>query len=169
MATGALPPAPSRFFASDNAAGAHPAVLDALARANAGHALAYGVDPLTGEAVEAFRTLFDADVDVLFAYGGSGANVLALACMLRPAEAVVCSSAAHIAVDETGAPERILGAKLIDLPATDGKLTPALVASVLPLRDSIHHAEPAVVSITDRKSTRLNSSHVSESRMPSSA
>lgn len=148
MATGALPPAPSRFFASDNAAGAHPAVLEALARANAGHALAYGVDPLTGEAVEAFRTLFDADVDVLFAYGGSGANVLALACMLRPAEAVVCSSAAHIAVDETGAPERILGAKLIDLPATDGKLTPELVASVLPLRDSIHHAEPAVVSIT---------------------
>ena len=29
--------------------------------------------------------------------------------------------------------------------------------------------EPALVKIADRKSTRLNSSHVSESRMPSSA
>lgn len=148
MATGALPPAPSRFFASDNAAGAHPAVLEALAAANAGHALAYGVDALTRAAVDDFRALFGAEVDVLFAYGGSGANVLALACMLRPAEAVVCTSWSHIAVDETGAPERILGAKLIDLPSPDAKLTPDMLRSVLPLRDSIHHAEPAVVSLT---------------------
>lgn len=148
MATGALPPAPVRFFASDNAAGAHPAVLEALVRANTGHALAYGVDHLTRTAVDDFRLLFGAEVDVLFAYGGSGANVLALACMLRPAEAVVCTSSSHIAVDETGAPERILGAKLIDLPSLDAKLTPDMLRSVLPLRDSIHHAEPAVVSLT---------------------
>ena len=42
-----LPAAPSRSFASDNAAGAHPAVLDAVIAANVGHALAYGDDDHT--------------------------------------------------------------------------------------------------------------------------
>ena len=37
-------PAPSRAFASDNAAGVHPAVMAALVEANTGHALAYGED-----------------------------------------------------------------------------------------------------------------------------
>ncbi len=148
VATGALPPAPPRVFASDNAAGAHPAVMEALARANAGHALAYGADPITREAVAQFRELFGAEVDVSFAYGGSGANVFALACMLQPAEAVVCTTSSHIAVDESGAPERILGAKLIDLPSPDAKLTPEMVRSVLHLRDSLHHVAPAVVSLT---------------------
>ena len=65
-----------------------------------------------------------ADVTTLLTFNGTGANVLALATLLGPAEAVVCTDGAHIAVDETGAPERILGAKLIDLPAPDGKLRP---------------------------------------------
>ena len=43
-----LPPPPACAFASDNAAGAHPTVLDALVRANTGHALAYGADPSSG-------------------------------------------------------------------------------------------------------------------------
>ena len=64
----------------------------------------------------AFRELFGADVTTLLTFNGTGANVLALATLLGPAEAVVCTDWAHIAVDETGAPERILGAKLIDLP-----------------------------------------------------
>ncbi|MHB1090792.1 MAG: beta-eliminating lyase-related protein, partial [Ilumatobacteraceae bacterium] len=119
-----MPVAPQRLFASDNAAGAHPLVLEAMNRANAGHALAYGQDELTHRVELQFNELFDADVRTLFVYGGTGANVMALAAMLKPAEAVVCTSWSHIAVDETGAPERILGAKLIDLPSPDGKLRP---------------------------------------------
>jgi threonine aldolase len=68
--------------------------------------------------------------------------------MLKPAQAVVCTSTAHIAVDEAGAPERFLGAKLIDIPTVDGKLRPSDIRGVAHLRGSIHHAEPAVVSIT---------------------
>ena len=36
-----------RTFASDNAAGAHPLVIEAISRVNAGHALAYGDDEET--------------------------------------------------------------------------------------------------------------------------
>lgn len=139
---------PARLFASDNAAGAHPDVIAALVRANEGHALAYGQDNYTRDAKQLFSKLFNADVRTEFVFGGTGANVLALACMLRPAEAVVCSSWAHISVDETGAPERILGAKLIDLPSIDGKLRPADLQSVAYMRGNPHHAQPAVVSIT---------------------
>jgi len=139
---------PARLFASDNAAGAHPDVIAALVRANEGHALAYGQDNYTRDAKQLFSKLFNADVRTEFVFGGTGANVLALACMLRPAEAVVCSSMAHISVDETGAPERILGAKLIDLPSIDGKLRPADLQSVAYMRGNPHHVQPAVVSIT---------------------
>lgn len=143
-----LPAAPLRLFASDNAAGAHPLVLEAMTRANAGHALAYGQDDVTHRAELRFNELFDADVRTLFVYGGTGANVMALAAMLKPAEAVVCTSWSHIAVDETGAPERILGAKLMDLPSPDGKLRPEQLRALTAIIGNQHHAQPGVVSIT---------------------
>ncbi|MEO5973725.1 MAG: beta-eliminating lyase-related protein [Ilumatobacteraceae bacterium] len=143
-----MPPSPRRLFASDNAAGAHPLVIEALNRANAGHALAYGQDIITRQAETRFNELFEADVRTLFVYGGTGANVLALAAMLKPAEAVVCSSWAHIAVDETGAPERVLGAKLIDLPSPDGKIRPDQLRELSGMIGNQHHAQPGVLSIT---------------------
>jgi threonine aldolase len=149
-----LPPPPSHSFASDNFAAAHPAVLEAVARANEGHAMAYGDDPWTKACEAAFRELFG-DVTTLLAFNGTGANVLALASLLGPAEAVVCSDWAHIAVDETGAPERILGAKLIDLPCEGAKLTPDHLAGLAHLIGVPHHAQPGVVSIT--QSTELGS------------
>jgi threonine aldolase len=148
-----LPPAPSRSFASDNFAGAHPEVVEAIARANHGHAAAYGDDPWTKECEGRFRELFGADVTTLLAFNGTGSNIVALASLLGPAEAVVCTDWAHIAVDETGGPERILGAKLIDLPAPGAKLTPAHLEAQAHLLGSPHHAQPGVVSIT--QSTEL--------------
>ena len=142
-----LPP-PQRLMASDNASGVHPDILAAINRANNFHALGYGHDEQTPQAKKLFSQLFDADVVTEFVFGGTGANVLALACMLKPAQAVVCTATAHIAVDEAGAPERFLGAKLIDIPTRDGKLRPSDIESVVHLRGNIHHAEPAVVSIT---------------------
>ena len=135
-------------MASDNAAGAHPDIMSAIARANSLHALAYGQDTQTDQAKKLFNDLFDADVVTEFVFGGTGANVLALACMLRPVDAVVCTSSAHIAVDEAGAPEKFLGAKMMTMPSTDGKLKSEDIRSVAHLRGNLHHAQPAVVSIT---------------------
>ncbi len=143
-----LPPPPAHSFASDNFAGAHPAVLEAVARANEGHARAYGDDPWTNACEAAFGDLFG-DVTTLLTFNGTGANVLALASLIGPAEAVVCSDWAHIAVDETGAPERILGAKLIDLPCEGAKLTPDHLFGLAHLIGVPHHAQPGVVSITE--------------------
>lgn len=147
-----LPPSPARAFASDNAAGAHPAVLDAVLAANAGSALAYGDDDLTRECAARFRDLFGADVTTRLTFNGTGANIVALATLLGslpgPHHAVVCTDWAHIAVDETGAPERALATKLIDLPSPGAKLVPEQLAELAHVQGVQHHAQPGVVSIT---------------------
>ena len=147
-----LPAAPARSFASDNSAGVHPAVLEALRQCNDGHALAYGADKYTAECSARFRDLFDADVRVELTFNGTGSNIVALATMLGslpgPNHAVVCTDWAHINVDETGAPERLLATKLIDLACPDAKLIPAQLAGLVPLQGDQHHVQPGVLSIT---------------------
>ncbi len=155
-----MPPPPSCSFASDNAAGAHPAVMEALVAANTGHALAYGSDPWTAQVEDRFRELFGPRSRTLLAWNGTGANVLALASMIRPADCVVASQWAHIVVDETGAPERILGAKLVGLPSTDGKLVPEQLHELEHQIGVMHHAQPGVLSIT--QSTELGTVYTAD-------
>ncbi len=147
-----LPPAPDRAFASDNAAGAHPNVIEAVVAANAGHALAYGADDHTRECEARFADLFGVDVVARVCFNGTGANVAALATMMGtlrgPHHAIVCTDWSHIAADETGAPERVLGTKLIELPSPDAKITPEMVRSVGHLQGVQHHVQPGIVSIT---------------------
>jgi threonine aldolase len=144
---------PDRSFASDNSAGVHPAILAAIAAANVGHVRAYGYDQYTAAADEAFNDLFGRQVDTFYVWNGTGANVVSLASLLGPAQAVICTSAAHINVDETGAPERILGAKLLDIETPDGKLRPEHIQAEVHALGVEHHAQPGVVSIT--QSTEL--------------
>jgi len=122
--------------------------MEALAAANVDHALAYGADPWTERAVARFRELFDAPVEVLFVWGGTGANVVALQSLLRPWDAVVCAETAHVNVDECGALERIAGAKLLPFPTSDGKLRPEHVESALAGCGDEHHVQAAVVTVT---------------------
>lgn len=141
-------PAPERTFASDNSAGAHPAVMAALMQANQNHALAYGSDPWTAQTQAHFKGLFGDQSESLLVFGGSGANVMALATLLQAGECVVCSDKAHIALDETGAPERALGAKLLMLPTTDGKIKPEQLEDLKTMIGVQHSAQPGVLSIT---------------------
>ncbi|MFM2078345.1 MAG: Low specificity L-threonine aldolase [Actinomycetota bacterium] len=148
-----MPPAPERAFASDNAAGAHPRVIDAFVAANDGHALAYGSDRWTLEAEGRLRDLFGPQSHPFLVWNGTGANVMALATMVQPADCVVTTEWAHIAVDEAGAPERALGAKVLTLPAPAAKLVPDQLRALGHLQGVQHHAQPGVVSIT--QSTEL--------------
>ena len=140
-------------FASDNNASVHPAVLAALTSVNDGHVVAYGDDRYTKRCNAQFEQLFGRSVEVLLVWGGTGANVVALGSLLQASQAVICSRHAHINVDEGGAPERIIGTKLIDVASDDGKITPEQVAGELHAIGNPHHAQPKVVSIT--QSTEL--------------
>jgi threonine aldolase len=144
-----LPPPPVASFASDNAAGVLPEVMAAVVAANDGPALAYGADPWTERAEAMVADVLGApDAEVALCWGGTGANVVGLQCLLKPWEAVVCPDTAHIHVDECGAPERFTGAKLLALPTPDGKLRPEQLAPLLHVVGDEHHAQPRVVSIT---------------------
>jgi threonine aldolase len=137
-----------RTFASDNWSGVHPDVLAAIVAVNEGHAVAYGYDIETEAAEACFRHHFGEDAEVFFTFNGTGANVVGLQSLLRPFEAVVCASTAHIAVDECGAPERFLGSKLLPVTTPDGKLTVELVDQVVTGIGVEHHVQPRVISIT---------------------
>jgi threonine aldolase len=141
-----------KSFGSDNHAGAHPAVLRAILDANPGDAVAYGADEWTERVTAELRETFHAD-ETFLVLNGSGANVLGLSMLLRRHEAVICAESAHIYTDECGAPERLLGTKLLPVPAADGKLTPELIAPRLSGRGDDHLAQPGVVAIT--QSTEL--------------
>ena len=139
---------PSRSFASDNNAGVHPQILEAIGRANEGHVIAYGDDPFTAAAVKQFKRQLGKEIDVYFVFGGTGANVLGLKAVTQPYHAVVCAETAHINVDECGAPERFSGCKLLAAKTADGKLTPDHIKPFLHGIGFEHHVQPRVVSIS---------------------
>jgi threonine aldolase len=141
-----------KSFGSDNHAGAHPAVIRAIADAGSGDAVAYGADPWTEQATGALCEAFGAEAAFLV-LNGSGANVLGLSALLRRHEAVICAESAHIHTDECGSAERLLGAKLLTVPSADGKITPELIAEQLSGRGDDHRAQPGVVAVT--QSTEL--------------
>lgn len=137
-----------RGFASDNNAGVHTRVMDAIRAANQGHTVAYGDDAYTEAAARKFREQFGEDAQVFFVFGGTGANVTGLAAVTRPYNAVVCAASAHINVDECGAPELFSGCKLIDLQTPDGKLRPEQIEPLLWRKSDQHHVQPRVISIS---------------------
>jgi threonine aldolase len=141
-------PAARKSFGSDNHAGVHPAVMRAIVEANAGDVVAYGDDPWTEQAVGELTRLTGAAGGVYLVMNGSGANVLGLGLLLGRHEAVICADSAHISTDECGAPESIVGTKLLTVPSADGKLTPELIAPQLSARGDEHFAQPAVVALT---------------------
>jgi len=137
-----------RSFASDNNAGIHPEMIEAIAAANDGHVMAYGDDPFTARAVKLFQKHFGRDIAVYFVFGGTGANVLGLKAITRPYEAIICAETAHVNVDECGAPENFTGCKLLTVSTPDGKLQ---VEQIKPLLHGIgveHHVQPRVISVS---------------------
>jgi threonine aldolase len=137
-----------RGFASDNAAGVHPAVLDAIARVNTGHAFGYGHDQFTARTEDVLRAEFGPDSQPFLVWGGTAANVLSLRACCRPWEAAICAASAHLNVDEAGAPEAIAGVKLLTAVTEDGKLSPDQIDALITRIDDEHAVQPRVVSIS---------------------
>lgn len=119
-------------FASDNWAGAHPAIMAATARANAGYAPSYGGDALTKRVEQKFSEVFEREVAVFFVATGGAANALALSQLCPPWGMILCHEESHIQMDECGAPEFMTGgAKLLPIEGFAGKLTPQAVKAAL--------------------------------------
>lgn len=137
-----------KYFASDNNSGAHPLIIEALEAANAGNASSYGDDEYTQAADAAIKHSFGPTARPWFVFLGTAANVLGLKSMTAAHQAVLCADTAHINTDECGAPEALIGCKLIALPSDHGKIRPESCLEALKARQSVHHNYPKVLSIT---------------------
>jgi threonine aldolase len=141
-------------FASDNYAGVCPQAWAAMEQANKGHAAAYGEDPWTARAADAFRHLFETKSEVYLVFNGTAANALALSALCQSFHSVICSSVAHVETDECGAPEFFSnGSKLLVAATEQGKLTPNAVRALAKGRSDIHFPKPSVVTLTQATET----------------
>ena len=138
-------------FASDNTAGAHPRIIEAIARTNSGRAMPYGNDDLTRAVEKRIAAIFERDCAVFLVGTGTAANALALSALTPPYGAVLCHPDSHINTDECGAPEFFTGgAKLIAVPGAHGRiaaddLDTAVKEAGLGV---VHHVQPRAVSLT---------------------
>jgi threonine aldolase len=139
-------------FASDNTGPVHPRIWAAMGEANAGAAMPYGGDPWMPRVTEALRDLFAwPEAEVLLVATGTGANALALSCLVLPWQSILCHEAAHIEMDEGGAPELLTGgAKLALLPGDHGRIgVEALERALAPRGPSVHSVRPGALSLTN--------------------
>ena len=141
------------FFTSDNASGAAPDIMAALARANEGFARSYGADDIMARVTQHVRKVFDhPEAAVHLVATGTAANSLALALYAPPWTAVFAHCDAHIAVDECGAPEFYTGgAKLVGVAGDHGKMTPETLTQALGKigESGVHGVQRGMLSITN--------------------
>ncbi len=138
----------ARTFASDNYSGVHPDIMNALLQANVGHSSSYGADEFTKRAADKFKTFFGNDIELYFVYNGTGANVLGLSALTQSYNSIICSDLAHINVDESTAPEKFTGCKLLTIPTKDGKIYPDEVEAKIQRVGDQHHPQAKVISIS---------------------
>src|SRR5215212_8266523 len=138
-----------RFF-SDNAAAAHPAVIDAIGASNRVDT-AYDGDEWSAKLDAVFSDLFETEVRALWVTTGTAANCLALAALCPPYGGILCHRDAHIEVDEAGAPGFYTGgAKLILVDGPGAKLTVEAAAEARGrIRADVHQVQPRALSITN--------------------
>lgn len=120
-----------RRFDCDYMAGAHPKVMEALAKSNMELTPGYGNDNYTAEAKELIRRAIDMpEAEVFLLVGGTQTNAVAIDGVLRHHQGVLAAESGHIAVHEAGAIEAS-GHKVLTLPHDNGKVRAEDVASYI--------------------------------------
>ncbi|PVH94201.1 threonine aldolase [Periconia macrospinosa] len=137
-------------FASDNWAGAHPAITKSLATHASGYSKPYSDDELDKAVERRFGEIFERDVAVFYVATGTAANSLALSLVGKPGGIVLAHREAHIVVDECGAPEFLSGQlRIATVDGAEGKIDPGRLRKKVESMDGDVHAGRAnAISIT---------------------
>lgn len=136
-------------FYNDYSEGAHQSILDALMETNYQQEIGYGEDSLSQQASDLIRNkIGNADADVHFVSGGTQANLIVLASLMKPYESVVAANSGHIFVHEAGAIEAT-GHKINTIETNNGKISPNQIKAVLNHHEDEHMVKPRVVFISN--------------------
>lgn len=138
----------TRNFQSDNSSSVHTKIMEAMLKVNSGHEPAYGYDEVTKYADILFDRAFGHKVYVFYTINGTGTNSAAIAHFTRSGEEVLCSDMAHILCTESGAVERLSGAKLTPLKSDGGIISSETLEVYLSNPVSEHTRIPRMLSIT---------------------
>ena len=135
-------------FRNDYSEGAHPAILELLASTNLDQESGYSEDRFCLEAAKLIKAkLENPQSTVHFVSGGTQANQIVLASLMKPYESVIAAQTAHIFVHEAGAIEAT-GHKINAVETTDGKLDPGKIQRVVDEHTDEHMVKPRVVFIS---------------------
>ena len=137
-----------RGFASDNNAGVHPDILKEIELSNNGHVVGYGADIYTDKAKLLFKEQLGNKTEVFFVFTGTAANVLGISGVTRSWNSIIAAESAHLEQDECGAPEKLIGCKVLTVETPDGKITVEGIKKHMHGIDFEHHSQPKVISIT---------------------
>lgn len=143
------------FFASDNWAGAHPAINERLSRESTRFAAAYGTSALDTAVEQRFNEIFEREVAVYFVATGTAANSLSLASLAKAGGVVFCHSEAHVIEDECGAPDFFSGMRMVPVEGPGGKIVPENLIERIGRypQDAVHHGRGAAVTMTQATET----------------
>ena len=109
-------------FESDYTEGAHEKILQRLAETNREQLSGYGSDPYCESARKKIREACGCpEADVSFLVGGTQANAVVIAALLKSYEGVIAARTGHVNCHEAGAIE-YTGHKVLELPEHRGKL-----------------------------------------------
>ncbi len=135
-------------FFNDYSEGAHSNILNALQETNMVQETGYGEDSLSLQAAESIKAkIGNPNAAVHFISGGTQANLIMIASVLKPFEAVIAANTGHIFVHEAGAIEAT-GHKICTIASSNGKITPAQIQAVVDQHEDEHMVKPRVVFIS---------------------
>jgi threonine aldolase len=127
---------------------AHPVIAKAITGSLNQYYPGYGVDSRTENAKDIIgKSIGSEHADIHLMVGGTQTNLIAISAFLRPYEAVIAASTAHINVHETGAIEAT-GHKILSFNTDDGKLTARDVRAAMEAHEDEHMAKPKLVFIS---------------------
>ncbi len=109
-------------FESDYTTGAHKNILNRMQEINLEQQKGYGGDKICESAKEKIRKACECeDAQIQFLVGGTQANAIVTASMLKRYEGVVAARTGHVSVHEAGAIE-YTGHKVLEICGHDGKI-----------------------------------------------
>ena len=109
------------YFINDYSEGMAPQILDVMISSNMSKQSGYGDDEFCISAKEKIKKEIGMDAEIFFVSGGTQANKIVIASILKNYEGVIAADTGHIAVHEAGAIENT-GHKVFTLNSKDGKI-----------------------------------------------
>jgi threonine aldolase len=118
-------------FRNDYSEGCHPNIIEALSKNNMRQQEAYGHDEYSLEASSIILEKCNSkNSQVYFVSGGTQANLIVTAAVLKPHESIIAAETGHIFNNEAGAIEAT-GHKISTAKSDDGKLYPSMIQEIL--------------------------------------